>query len=123
MRRIQSKSVYHQPEGIPEHLLIWQDENSGIAALIQAAKDITNGKKVTFALCRRENTETPVIVEIVHLAMGKDSPRYCGENQDPNGAGSHALIASWYDYCKEPEAIATALALAFKIHKLYFRLR
>lgn len=123
MRPIQSKSVYHQPEGIPEHLIIWQDENSGIAALVQAARDIANGKKVTFALCSREGTLTPVIVEIVHLAMGTDAPRYCGENNDPNSAGSHALIPSWYDYCKEPEAIAAALALAFKTHKLYFRLR
>ena len=123
MRTLEKKDVYHQPEDIPANLIIWQDENSGISALTQAAKDITEGKVVSFALCHREGAARPVIVEIVHLAMGSDAPRYCGENNDPNGAGSHALIPSWYDYCKEPEAIATALALAFKNYKHYFRLK
>jgi len=123
MKTLQSNSVYHQPTGIPQDLLIWQDENSGIAALTQAAQDIITGKKVTFALCNREGTQQPTITEIVTLAMGEDAPRYCGENNDPNGAGSHSLIPSWYDYCKQPEAITAALALAFKGHKHYFRLR
>lgn len=124
MRTLERKDVYHQPEGIPENLIIWQDENHGIAALIQAAKDITEGKVVSFALCHREGTARPVIVEIVHLTMGSNAPRYCGENNDPNGAGSHALIPSWYGYCKEPEAIAAALALAFTAnYKHFFRLK
>jgi len=123
VKTLQAKSVYHQPANIPQSLLIWQDENSGIAALTQAAHDITKGKKVTFALCDREGTQTPTITEIVTLAMNNDGPRYCGENHDPDGAGSHALIPSWYDYCKDPAAITAALALAFKGHKHFFRLR
>lgn len=123
MNTIQAKSVFHQPADIPQHLLIWQDENSGIAALVQAADDIIAGKKVHFALCSREGTSTPTIDEVVTLAMGADGPRYCGEDADPQGAGSHALIASWYAYCKDPASIAVALALAFKAHKHYFRLR
>lgn len=115
--------VYHQPKDIPSDLLIWQDENHGIAALVQAAKDICNGKTVKFALCTRSGEQTPVIQEIVTLAMGKDSSRYCGEHGNPDGAGSHALIASWYDYCKDESAIATALALAFRAnYSHYFRL-
>lgn len=123
MRTLEKKDVYHQPQDIPAELIIWQDENSGISALTQAAHDITKGKTVVFALCYREGTARPVIVEIVRLAMGSDAPRYCGENNNPNGAGSHALIPSWYNYCKEPEAIAAALALAFKNHKHFFRLK
>jgi len=124
MTTLQSKSVYHQPEGIPQNLLIWQDENSGIAALTQAAQDVVNGKKATFALCDRQGTMQPTITEIVTIAMGSNNaPRYCGENNDPDGAGSHALIASWYDYCQDAAAIAVALARAFQSHKHYFRLR
>ena len=123
MKTLQARSVYHQPANIPQSLLIWQDENSGIAALTQAANDITKGKKVTFALCDREGTLQPTITEIVTLAMNNDGPRYCGENNDPDGAGSHALIPSWYGYCKDPAAITAALALAFKTHKHFFRLR
>jgi hypothetical protein len=131
---LQAKSVYHQPDHIPENLLIWQDENSGIAALVNAAQDITEGKRVTFALCDREGTLQPTIKETVTIAMGYGgkksegyqprAPRFCGEKDDPNGAGSHALIPSYYDYCCNPAAIATALALSFKCSaKHYFRLR
>jgi len=125
MNTIRPKDVYHQPEGIPENLIIWQDENSGIAALVNATNDIINGRKVTFALCDRKGTFPPTVTEIVTIAMGKNgdpSPRYVGEDNDPDGVGSHALIPSWYDYCTQAPAIATALALAFKAHKHYFRL-
>jgi len=125
MNILQSKSVYHQPEGIPQNLLIWQDENSGIAALTQAAADIVKGKIVTFALCDREGTQQPTIKEIVNIGMGNNnSPRFCGENKNPDGAGSCALIASWYNYAADPTAISTAMALTFKFHSPhYFRLR
>ena len=126
--------VHHQPENIPADLHPWQDENSGISALTQAAADIAKGKKVNFAIGHRlEDGRTVVVIdEIVTFAMGeggnpKDgyqplAPRYCGEDNDPNGAGSHALIPSWYDYCADPAHIAVALARAFS-GKLYFRVR
>lgn len=121
---LQVKSVYHQPDNIPQNLLIWQDENSGTAALVNAANDLANGKKITFALCDREGTLQPTITEIVTFAKSKDgSPRYCGENNSPESSGSHALIASWYDYCTDPAHVAVALARAFQSHKHYFRLR
>ena len=129
---LQQKSVYFQPENIPADLHIWQDENSGIAALAQAAQDIANGKKISFALCSQIESQWPTVDEVVTLEMGKGgkvsegysptTPRYCGENDNPNGPGSHALIASWYSYCADPAYIAVALALAFKGHQYYFRL-
>ena len=123
-RTIQSQDVYFQPaKDIPENLCIWQDENSGISSLTQAAADIVNGKKVTFALCDRQGTLQPTITEIVQIAMGTDAPRYCGEDGSPEGVGSYSLIASWYDYCKNQDAIAVALSFAFKSHKHYFRLK
>lgn len=117
------KMAFSQPGNIPHHLIIWQDENSGIAALVNAAKDIANGEKATFALCNHEEGyASPVIVEIVTIGNDGQSARYCGENDDPSGVGSHALIASWYDYSTSPAHIAVALARAFAAHKCYFRL-
>ena len=120
MNTLTPNIVYHQPKNIPAHLHIWQDENSGISALTNAAAAICNGETVRFAICEREGTKAPTIREIVTIAMGEDEPRYCGEDQNPEGAGSHALIASWYDYCKEPAAIAVAMSRAFG--PFYFRL-
>jgi hypothetical protein len=123
MTTLQAKSVYHQPADVPQNLLIWQDENSGIAALVLAAQDITEGKRVTFALCDRQGTLQPTVEEVVTIAMGSNrTPRYCGEDNDPDGVGSYALIASWYDYAADPAYIAVAMARAFQAHKCYFRL-
>lgn len=120
MNTLTADMVYYQPKYIPANLHIWQDENSGVSALTNAANAICNGETVRFAICDREGTKAPTIHAIVTIAMGKDSPRYCGEDQDPEGAGSHSLIASWYDYCKDPAAIAVAMARAFG--EFYFRL-
>lgn len=122
-KTLRPQDVYHQPAGIPDHLIIWQDENSGIAALLQAAQDMIEGKTVSFALCSHQPHQDPTINEIVTFAMGTDSPRYCGENKNPNGAGSHALIPSWYDYCNQPAAIVAAMARAFSAHACYFRIK
>lgn len=122
-RQLKSTEVYHQPKSIPADLHIWQDENSGTAALMSAALDVVEGKTVRFALCDRDGTLPPTVAEIVTIAMGTDSPRYCGEDDDPEGAGSHALITSWYGYCKDTTAIAVQMARAFACnHKHYFRL-
>ena len=103
-------------------------------ALSQAAADMLDGKTVAFALCDRDGGYQPVIIkEIVSFAMGtggdpasghaERAPRYCGENGNPDGAGSHSLIPSWYkDACADRASIAAALALAFRGHKHFFRL-
>jgi hypothetical protein len=127
MNTLNSKSVYHQPANVPANLHIWQDENHGISALLNAAQDMLCGKIVRFALCNREGTLPPTVAEIVTLGMatieGRHTPRYCGENNDPDGAGSHSLIASWYNYCNDPAAIAVAMSQAFLCnHEHYFRL-
>ncbi len=127
--------VYHQPDYIPASLHIWQDENSGVGALLNAASDIANGRIVSFALCKREGTLTPEIVEVVNIGMGTGgnpaegysptAPRYCGEGNDPDGPGSHLLYTGTYDVeCTNPARIAVAMARAFSASKLlYFRLR
>lgn len=125
--------VHYQPEGIPANLHPFQDENHGIAALIAAGQDIANGKKVSFAIAHIDHPRTVrVIDEIVTIGRGtggdtseghtEHAPRYCGEGNDPDGAGSHALIPSWYDYAMNPAAIAAALALSFSGRE-FFRIR
>lgn len=134
MKTLTPDMVYHRPADCASDLVIWLSENSGFAALSQAAADILSGKIVTFALCDREGGHKPVIIkEIVSIGMGtggnpsdgyaEHAPRYCGEDNDPDGAGSHALIPSWYgDACTDRGSIAAALALAFREHKHFFRL-
>jgi hypothetical protein len=130
MNTLQAHHVYYQPADIPADLHIWQDENSGIAALTEAARDIVEGKTATFALCRREGTLPPTIDEIVKIAMGYGGdpaegynarmPRFCGEDDDPDGPGSHQL----HTYENDAASIAVCMALTFKSRgQLYFRLR
>lgn len=120
MKTITPADVYYHPAGIPQDIIIYQDENHGLAALVQAANDITAGHAVKFALCTGDRS--PIAQEIIMIAMGKDGPRICGENGKPDGAGSYALIASWYTYCKEPAYIAAALARHFQQYPHFFRL-
>ena len=122
---IKSSDVFYQPAEVPADLHIWQDENSRTAALVNAARDIVDGKTFRFALCDRVGTQIPTIAEIVTIAMGSgdDGARYCGENNDPEGPGSSALIASYYSYRRDPAGIGIQMALAFLCsHHYYFRL-
>jgi len=102
--------VHHQPAAdIPDNLIIWQDENIGIPAYTQAARDLLNGTPVLFAVCEYAR-EYPKILHVTRFAMTKNGPRICGENGDPDGPGSHALIASHYDYTHDHASLAVALA-------------
>lgn len=121
-------SAHYQPpkgQGIPDRLILWQDQNSGITALTQAADDILDGKIVAFALCTHEPHQDPVIDHIVKIGMSRrdKSIRFCGgdDGENPDGYNSHALIPDYYGMAKDRAAIAVAMALHFRQWK-YVRL-
>lgn len=125
MKTLTPTMVYNpQPAGIPQDLIIWQDENSGTRAIIEAARAMVNGQTVRFALCDHEPYQAPIIREIVTLAMDPtdNTPRYCGERNLTNTSNSHDLIPSWYEYAADPAYIAVALVQSFKNYKRFFRL-
>ena len=35
--------------------------------------------------------------------------RWCGSENRPNGTGSHSVIASWWDYCLEKDALVESI--------------
>lgn len=123
MKELTTSMVYKsKPQGIPEDLIIWQDENHGLEALVGASKDIAQGKIVSFALCEHKPHKTPVMKQIIYIGLGANkSPRICGEENNPDGAGSYSLVPTWYDYCADPHYIAAGLAL-FLSCSVYFRL-
>lgn len=120
------QNVFYTHPALPEKLIIWQDENSGIAALLNAAQDILAGKTVVFILCQRKEVGPPEPQDRRVYALGEvegqPCVRLCGENNAPNGSGSSTLLPNYYPFALAPEAVAVALALAFKRYDLYFRL-
>lgn len=59
----------------------------------------------------REGYGSAIVSDVLRIGMGANgSPRFVGEQNDPDGCGSHALIASWYDYCGNANAIGIHLA-------------
>ena len=126
------RMLYHQPANIPANLHAFRCENSGNVALVNAARDILDGKKAIFALCTCQPYLAPEIVEIVTLAMGTGgdpaegyslaAPRFCGEDDDPDGAGSYNLGVLYGDQNTDLACIAVAMANAFHVYH-YFRLR
>lgn len=103
---------------------LYQDNMIGLDAYVQAAKDLLEGKIVIFYGCTRDPEglgNQPVVKEIFVFGMGKDCPRYVGEDMQPDGPGSHSLIASWYPYCKSESHIAVALVRATNKWRWVFR--
>lgn len=120
------QNVFYTKPSLPQTIVIWQDENCGIAALLNAAQDILAGKTVVFVLCERAQVLPPRPVDRMAFALsqweGHACVRLCGENNAPNGSGSSTLLSHDYPYALDAGAIAVALALAFKRYDLYFRL-
>lgn len=80
---------------IPNNIKYYQEEVIGNIAYINAAKDIAEGKTVAFAGCVREPEGSAAEVEQVHkFAWGYNAVRYCGEDDNPEGVGSHTLTNS-----------------------------
>lgn len=118
------------------NLWLYSDAVHGNESFAAAARDILAGKIVSFAACDREGPDAPPpkVKEIVTVGMGDGGdpeeghsdrePRFVGERNDPNGGGSHALIASWYGrQCTSETHIAVALALRLaSISRHHFRL-
>ena len=94
--------------GTPDRLKLYAWDVASIGKYPRAAEILRNGGLAWFAICERKPAGggvPPVVVELVGFGVGdvedddghsEQCVRFVGENNDPNGAGSHSLIASWY---------------------------
>jgi len=112
----------------------FREDVYGVAAIINASRDILKGAIVRFGKGARDPESGDFqVVEAFTFALGKGGDpkkgyapitvRYCGEENDPNGAGSHALTPPDVpNYCMSETAIAVHIALVLKGSE-FFRLK
>jgi len=86
----------------------------GPQAIAHAVKDALRTGKVQKLLVRQHPTRGDATYALIAFGVGKGKYkkclRWCGENDDPNGAGSSSVIASWYDDERlDPAALAGAI--------------
>ena len=110
--------VHIQDESLPAPM--FQAEAYGAFGIMHGLQDVKNGhqKTVSFAIADHP-TKGGKIHNIISVGIGtikgEKCWRYCGENNDPNGAGSSSVVASWYPYSDKWEA--ACFVLAYKLGK------
>jgi hypothetical protein len=89
---------------------------SGIEAGLRESVEL--GKPVSFEIAESEDGLAPF--EVVSVGLGRGSSgvqwRFCGEGNNPSGAGSHML-------CSSPDPASAAVELAFRLGQSIGRLK
>ena len=118
MQYLDRTRVFPSATGTPANLSIFADDVSGAGAIASCVRALLAGELVSLVSCNHPTVsdEPGKIHSYLRLKMAEidrvKCPRHVGENDDPEGPGSHSLIASWYgEKCTDPVAIAATIAL------------
>lgn len=120
--------VWNTRHEVPETLRAFQDDVAGLSAISDAAKAILGGTRAGFITTTADPNTRTVTGRLVLARSpvdGADAIRVCvGENDDPDGAGSHSLIPSWYqDQVSDVGAVSAAIAIELsRMGPQFFRL-
>jgi hypothetical protein len=88
---------------------IYASSVCGPIAVALAAKDVIAGKTIRFALCKRNDSDAPVIVEIITWSRVPGwGIRYHGANNDPMADGSFQLASE--NSADDPVMVAALMA-------------
>jgi len=108
--------------GTPDHLAMYANDVTGPSAVAIAAKMcVLHGRKVRLAACNKKGGEDPEVVEIFEFGTvpNRKCVRYCGENGNPLGAGSHTLYGDAEEQgdCDAIDVVEVATKMAWAVAK------